>query len=108
MKILKAAALAAPLVTFSMLAPAQADASTATSAASAPPVCYYDVVHVQPGHYLNVRFGPGLHYRIVARLRYNAKHVPSDCKTHRADHRTWVHLTHPMGWSDGHYLKRVH
>ncbi|RMI41107.1 SH3 domain-containing protein [Actinomadura harenae] len=64
-------------------------------------------MHILPGHTLNVRSGPGLRYRVVARLRYDAKRVPGDCRTHRADNRTWVHLTRPMGWADGHYLKRV-
>ncbi|MEV5573838.1 hypothetical protein AB0L06_27680 [Spirillospora sp. NPDC052269] len=107
MKIWKAAALAVPLATLSLLAPAQANAS-ATAGTTSAPVCHYNVVHVRPGHYLNVRSGPGLQYRVVAHLRYDAKRVPSDCRTHRADNRIWVHLTHPLGWADGHYLMRVH
>jgi hypothetical protein len=104
MKIRQTVAVAAPMVALSVLAPVQADASTAAASAR---TCYYDVVHIRDNHHLNVRSGPGLRYRVVARLPHNARHVPGDCRTHRADHRTWVHLTRPMGWADGHYLKRV-
>ncbi|RFU38078.1 SH3 domain-containing protein [Actinomadura logoneensis] len=106
MRIRKTAALAVPVAALSMLAPAQADASTSAPATSAR-TCYYNVVHIRVHGHLNVRSGPGLRYRVVARLPYNARHVPGDCRTHRADHRTWVHLTHPMGWADGHYLRAV-
>ncbi|RFU42834.1 SH3 domain-containing protein [Actinomadura logoneensis] len=100
------AAVAVPLITFSMLPLGRADAN-ATAASRPARTCHYDVVHVRKGHRLNVRSGAGRRHRVVNTLSRHARRVPGDC---RKGHR-WVHV-HPRkgasGWSLGRYLKWVH
>ncbi|WP_026414546.1 SH3 domain-containing protein [Actinomadura oligospora] len=104
MKTWQTAALAVPLITFSMLAPGRAEASEPASSASVP-TCHWKVVHVHRHHVLNVRSGPGLRYRVVGHLRHGAKRIPGACHKSR---RGWVHLHRPRGWASGHYLRKVH
>ncbi|MEV5573837.1 SH3 domain-containing protein [Spirillospora sp. NPDC052269] len=102
MKTWQTAAVAVPLMTFSMLAPGQAQASETD--ATLAPTCYWDVVHVHDHHFLNVRSGPGLRFRVVGHLRHNARRVPGAC------HKTpngWVHIHRHHGWANGHFLRKV-
>lgn len=105
MKIWQTAAVAAPLVTLTLLAPVTANASTTAGAPVAARTCNYQVIRVHT--FLNVRAHPDINSKVVFRLR-NGQKVSGDCMTRRHDGRTWVHLLKPHeGWADGRYLKRI-
>ncbi|MFC5181195.1 SH3 domain-containing protein [Actinomadura harenae] len=103
MKTWQTAALAVPLITFSMLAPAQAEASQ-TARPRPVHTCRWNVIRVHDHHVLRVRTGPGRRFRVVGHLRHDARRVPGDCRKSR---HGWVYLHRPKGWADGHFLRKV-
>lgn len=107
LKLVTAAVSTAAIATVLPIAPAGASTVPASSPGAVrhtTAVCHYRVAGVRPGHHLNVRSGPAVHYRKIAAFRAHAW-LSGSCHTR---HHGWVRvvLNHGHGWVSRHYLVR--
>jgi uncharacterized protein YgiM (DUF1202 family) len=68
--------------------------------------CTYQVTHVRPISFLNVRNGPALHYHPIGKRQSGTARFAGSCTTTNG----WIAVqstTGKLGWASAHYLRKV-
>ncbi|MFG1710674.1 SH3 domain-containing protein [Nonomuraea sp. M3C6] len=85
----------------------QAQAATPPQTAPLPRLaCTYQVTHVRPISFLNVRNGPALHYHPIGKRQSGTARFAGSCTATNG----WIAVqstTGKLGWTSAHYLRKI-